>query len=123
MPAGEVRASVDILRQAASWSVSAASLRQVAREVGMSPSGLQKFLDGSSPYSATRKKLARWYVRRGHEPDVHAALAALEVLVQDLPPVERLQAMDRALVALARSRIGKSPSWMKQVRSQLEERS
>ena len=120
MPAGEGRASVDTLRQAASWSVAAASLRQVAREVGMSPSGLQKFLDGAGPYSATRKKLEHWYVRGGSAPDVHSVLTAIGVLVQDLPPAERIQAMDRALVALEQSRPGKSPGWVKHLRSRLQ---
>ena len=120
MPAGEVRASVDRLRQAASRSVSAASLRQVAREVGMSPSGLQKFLDGSSPYSATRKKLERWYVREGPPPDGRSACAAVEVLVHDLPPAERVEATDRILVAVQQSRGGKAPRWIKQLRLQLK---
>ncbi len=120
MPAGEGRASVDTLRQAASWSVSAASLRQTAREVGMSPSGLQKFLDGSGPHPATRKKLEQWYLRGGRVPDVQSVLSSLGVLVQDLPPAERIQAMDRALVALEQSRTGKPPSWVKHLRSRLQ---
>ena len=120
MSAGEVRASVGTLRQAASRSVSAASLRQVAREVGMSPSGLQKFLSGSSPYSTTRKKLERWYGRAGPPPDDHSVRAAVDVLVHDLPPVERVEATDRILVAVEQSRGGKPLRWVKQLRSQLK---
>lgn len=37
------------------------SRRAVARAVGMSSDGLQKFLDGSVPSSATVEKLLRWY--------------------------------------------------------------
>ncbi len=120
MLADEDRVSVDTLRRAVAGSVSATSLRQVAREVGMSPTGLRKFLSGTTPYSATRKKLEGWYVRRGRAPDVHSALAALEVLVLDLPPAERIRAMERIVDGLERSRTGKLPGWIKQLRSPLE---
>ncbi len=121
MPGDERRVSITTLRQAVAGSVSATSLRQVARDVGMSPSGLRKFLSSASPYSATRRKLERWYVRRGSAPDVHSALAALEVLVQDLPPAERIRGMERILKGLERSRTGRLPGWIKQLRSQLPE--
>ena len=121
MPAGEGRVSITTLRRAVEGSVSATSLRQVAREVGMSPSGLRKFLSSASPYSATRRKLERWYVRRGSAPDVHSALAALEVLVLDLPPAERIRAIEQIVDGLERSRTGKLPGWIKQLRSQLRE--
>ncbi len=120
MPAGEGRVSVGTLKRAVAGGVSATSLRQVAREVGMSPTGLRKFLSGASPYSATRRKLERWYVRRGSAPDVHSALAALEVLVLDLPPSERIRAMERIMDGLEESRTGKLTGWIKQLRSQLE---
>jgi len=121
MLAGEGRVSVDTLRRAVAGSVSATSLRQVAREVGMSPTGLRKFLSGASPYSATRRKLEHWYVRHGRGPDVHSALSALEVLVQDLPPADRIQAMEGILDVLVQSVSGKLPNWIKHLRSQLRE--
>lgn len=37
------------------------SLRQAAREVGMSPTGLSKFCDGAEPYDPTVLKLREWY--------------------------------------------------------------
>ena len=120
MPVGEGRVSVGTLKRAVAGGVSATSLRQVARDVGMSPTGLRKFLSGASPFSATRRKLERWYVRRGRAPDVHSALAALEVLVLDLPPAERIGAMERIVDNMERSRTGKSPGWIRQLRSQLE---
>ena len=75
-------------------------MRHVAREVGMSPSGLQKFLAGSQPYSATRRKLERWHAKSGGEPDHHSDVSALEVLVHDLPPIERPRAMRQLLQGL-----------------------
>ena len=86
----------------------------------MSPTGLQNLLDGATPYSATRKKLERWYVRGGHAPDVHSALAALEVLVQELSPAEQIEAMEGILHVLERSRTRRRLRWVKQLRSRLQ---
>ena len=36
------------------------SLRQASREVGMSPSGLSKFIDGGDPQVPTIRKLRAW---------------------------------------------------------------
>ena len=121
MLADEGRVSVDTLRRAVAGSVLATSLRQVARDVGMSPTGLRKFLSGTTPYSATRRKLEHWYVRHGRGPDLHSALSAIQVLVQDLPPAERIQAMEEILAVLGQSMSGKVPNWIEQVRSQLRE--
>ena len=97
-------------------------MRHVAREVGMSPSGLQKFLAGSQPYSATRRKLERWYAKSGGEPDHHSAISALEVLVYDLPPVERPRAMRQLIQGLEEvfAKAGhRRPGWVKELRVQL----
>jgi len=37
------------------------SLRALARKLYMSPTGLQKFLDGARPYGETVARLRRWY--------------------------------------------------------------
>src|SRR3712207_8645938 len=37
----------------------------VSRQAGMSASGLQKFLEGGQPYTATRRRLERWFVLHG----------------------------------------------------------
>ncbi|HET7233195.1 MAG TPA: hypothetical protein VFJ16_24505 [Longimicrobium sp.] len=51
------------LRDAATRYVASTSLRQAAREIGMSPTGLQKFLDGAEPYVKTVRKLSLWRER------------------------------------------------------------
>jgi len=40
------------------------SLRQAAREVGMSATGLSKFLGGAEPYIRTVGKLRAWHAAR-----------------------------------------------------------
>src|SRR5215213_6701662 len=92
--------SLERLREMVTLRVEATSLRSVARQVGMSPSGLDKFLHGGTPYTKSRRKLFNWLHReRGHfRPELAAEgiAAALDSLVHDLPPERR----DRAVVAL-----------------------
>ena len=79
----------------------ATSVSQVAREVGLTARGLQKFLDGSVPYSATTQKLERWYIREAmrseSETDAVTAAAALQLLMQDLPPAHRATVLEQAI--------------------------
>lgn len=119
--------SLERLREAVAGRVDARSLRQVAREVGMSASGLQKFLTGSRPYSATRRKLERWYVREsaeyGGDLGAGSAHAALRVLVQDLPPRRRAvviaSILERIEAAFAEAR-AERPAWIEEVRRLVE---
>lgn len=128
MPAYKGGLSVERLREAVAARVECASLRQAAREVGMSPTGLRKFLEGSSPYTPTRRKLERWYVREAaaHQGDVshEAAVAALRVLVQDLPPARRRPAAEALLGALEHAYEGArltAPEWLRALRQHLPE--
>src|SRR3954465_14732978 len=81
----EVRFDVAAARKLAQQRVNETSLRAVADEIGLSKSGLDDFLRGRRPYSATRAKLAAWLTRH-HHPDaasirpeaVDAAIALLE---------------------------------------------
>ena len=52
---------IERLREAVRRRIAAATLRGAAREVGMSPGGLQKFADGATPYAPTMEKLRAWY--------------------------------------------------------------
>lgn len=126
MPGRDGEPSLRKLRDALAVRVEVVSLRQAAREVGMSPTGLHKFLSGASPYSATRRKLERWYVREaaarwGHI-SVAEALAALRVLLQDLAPASRRTAAETILAALDdayRDAARRGPSWLPELRERL----
>lgn len=89
------------LREVAAARVEATSLRQVAREVKLTPRGLWYFLEGGEPRSATRRKLETWYVRfaadQEGEVDTETVSAALEVLSRSLPQNRRAQAVSRAV--------------------------
>jgi hypothetical protein len=51
-----------LIRNSVQQAVQEGSLRSVARQIAMSPMGLQHFLNGVTPYRATARKLRRWYV-------------------------------------------------------------
>ncbi|HEX8361014.1 MAG TPA: hypothetical protein VF613_12945 [Longimicrobium sp.] len=86
-------ASIDRLRENVAIRVHATSLRAVARQVGMSPSGLEKFIAGGTPYSNTRRKLVEWWYREGTQSHLDLSAdgvaVALGTLVRDLPPDRR----------------------------------
>ncbi len=83
------------LREAVERWVEQTSLRQAARETGMSPTGLRKVLGGSRVHASTERKLLTWYLRHvaqhgnGGALDEAAAAAALALLTEELPPAPR----------------------------------
>jgi hypothetical protein len=111
------------MREAVMEHVERTSLRTAAREIGMSPSGLKKFLDGNMPYTKTIHRLRRWYlqhVAQGREElSDEDAFAALRVLVYDLPPGTQAQTVDAMLHCMeqsyARSR-RETPPWIAEMR-------
>ena len=103
--------SVASLRQAVRDEVAGTSLRNVSRQAGMSATGLQKFLEGGKPFTATRRRLERWYVLHGpgrHETSLTgpSAMAILRVLVQSLEDAYTLAQLPR-------------PAWLGEVRGEM----
>lgn len=96
--------SLERLRETVALRVQASSLRAVAREVGMSPAGLEKFLAGETPYSRSRQRLQEWWVREASRPRSDLTVEGVEVaigaLVRDLPPEHRVEAIRRVVAAL-----------------------
>ena len=120
--------SVDRLRDAVSLRVQATSLRSVARQVGMSPSGLDKFLSGGTPYAKSRRKLFDWLQReRSNLPSGLAAdgmAAALGSLVRDLAPERRepaLYALIDTLRGLYITHAESCPPWLSELARNTEE--
>lgn len=77
---------IKTLREAVRRRVEETSIRAVAEEIGMSPSGLHVLLNGSAPQPATREKLVSWYAEQRRvrpsgdavsKADVDAALCLL----------------------------------------------
>jgi hypothetical protein len=128
MPSLSGSTPVPVLRQALRGAVASTSLRHASRQVGMSPTGLQKFIDGGHPYSATRRKLERWYVLHGPgrlEAGLSgaSALAILQVLVHDLSPARHRSTMERLLASMEEAYAAASlppPQWLGELRGEME---
>jgi hypothetical protein len=123
MPTPERSLSVDVLREAVRSAVKASGQRQVARDIGMSATGLRAFLKGGEPFEATRQKLTAWYVRTAQERGEHTspatARAALGILLEGLPEKEReeLEAeFLRALAAKWRALRRSPPEWLRDLK-------
>jgi hypothetical protein len=122
--------SLAVLRQALERWVEKTSLRQAARETGMSPTGLRKVLSGSRVHASTERKLLTWYLRHLAQQgdwgalDADTAAAALSLLTEGLLPGTR-----RSLVSTFLERIEKAyrdagqvvPAWVQTLRSELPE--
>lgn len=82
------RFGFDRIRAFAQARVAATTLRDVAKEIGMSYSGLHSFLQGGQPYARTRELLIAWYGRSRHlseaPPSIEEVDAAITVLSQYL---------------------------------------
>jgi transcriptional regulator with XRE-family HTH domain len=102
---GSISEQISAIRTAATRHVAETSLRHVAREIGMSPSGLSNFLQRvNTPYGKTRAKLLAWFSRSGWlhlDSSEAAAHAALSLLVNGLPAHGREDAQ-RGIVELIR---------------------
>ncbi|HEX8830209.1 MAG TPA: hypothetical protein VF705_03530 [Longimicrobium sp.] len=117
-------ANIRHLRDTAAARVEGSSLRRVAREIGMSPTGLKKFLLGTAPYSPTLRRLRKWYLPYGGAipgaVEEEAVGHALAVLTQDLPPAARGTVTDGVLESLARGYAASGrehPRWVTDLRT------
>ena len=104
------------LREVVGREVAARSLRSAARQVGMSPSGLANFLEGTPPTGATSRKLERWLAScaAGGEHSAESALAVLRVLTRELHPRRQPHALARLVAVLERAHTaaGTRPRWL-----------
>lgn len=91
--------NIERVRENVAIRVQATSLRAVARQVGMSPTGLEKFLAGGMPYTRSRQKLQDWWEREGSRPVSDITAEGVEIaigaLVRGLPPEHRAPTVSR----------------------------
>jgi hypothetical protein len=96
-------ASVVRLREAVQAQVEAASRRAIAREIGLTPRGLELFLAGAKPQAKTLAKLLAWYAQHiafADGPPISEA-EAIRVLLRPIPREARQQARERLVRSLA----------------------
>jgi len=97
-----VRLPVLVLRAAVERELASISLRQAAREIGLSPNALRNFVRGAHPRATTRQRLERWLASRGapgRGPSLSRFLRLIEQVTPDLPPREA-QALGREMSQL-----------------------
>lgn len=123
MPPRKDDASVETLREAARTFMDATSLRQAARDIGMSPTGLRGFLDGAAPYVKTERKLRAWYLREAQRQvqavSPEAANNALRLLVGHFAPAYGRETMLELVDVLERRCVQSQtpvPAWIAELR-------
>ena len=120
---GKAVPSDDVLRSALrrGWEAAGASLHTLSGEIGLSPAGLLKFLNGAVPRPSTRKKLLSWYAGQPPvqgEPELATAEPLFARLVPGLTDEDRLRLL-RALAArvadVYRRRGTPPPRWVTEI--------
>lgn len=92
------------LRTTLGERVQRSSLRRIARQVGMSPSGLSKFLQGAAPYEKTRLKMVAWSARLQAGDERSAEDVLIDELVSSLPESGQEETREALVRVLNRAR-------------------
>jgi transcriptional regulator with XRE-family HTH domain len=108
-----------VVRDTVRRKIRGSSLRKIAGEVGMSPTGLQKFLNGSDSYRSTVARLRLWYYAQPENVDTlnvgHAATAT-QLLTGGLPENQRRHGTAMLIGALSAVYAGQYPGWLVELR-------
>ncbi|MBB4635646.1 hypothetical protein [Longimicrobium terrae] len=117
------QAVIPTIRTAATTMVDRTSLRQIAKQIGMSPSGLDKFLNGTEPQRKILRKLESWYTRLSAQAAARAdgvspesAAAAVRVLAVLHAPARRGVFVD-VLVEQMDDVLPEDPAWREDFRN------
>jgi hypothetical protein len=114
------------IREALREAVERTSLRGVARELSMSPTGLRGLIDGAAPYVKTQQKVRIWLA--SYDRDVHGDLptstvaGVLRRLLWRVPGQSRSGAEVRVLNGFEEAfRFGgvEVPAWVAEIRQGL----
>lgn len=127
MPPSDLRVPVAAIRQEAELARDAASLRAVAREIGITPMGLRYFLlEQGKQQARTVRKLNEWYVRRmaTRPPEGEdEARAALTILAGYYPQAQRVRVLSRLLDSMERDFRDSGvepPAWLQTLRAEIQ---
>ncbi|HEX6038386.1 hypothetical protein [Longimicrobium sp.] len=127
MPRPDLGVPVDAIRREAELARDAASLRQVAREIGVTPMGLRYFLlSQGKQQPRTLRKLNEWYARRmaTRPPEGEdEARAALTILAGFYPRKERFRVLSGFLDSMEREFRDSGmepPAWLAKLRAELQ---
>jgi hypothetical protein len=96
--------------------VTATSLRNLARTLKFSPSGLSKFLDGGQPCQKSFVRLQAWCARHHRQPlplSEADAADALTILTAGMEESRRAKAERMIIEALAAGFAENPPDWLR----------
>lgn len=108
------------IRVALNREIGNSSLREVARQVDMTPTGLRGFLDGTVPYGPTLIRLRDWYYRwqNGSGLTTDDVDAVVHRLLRRLPdPAAGVAAVTDVIANLHRAANIAAPPWLEELRS------
>jgi hypothetical protein len=82
---------LEMLRAVLRQRITLIGLRPTARELGMSPTGLSNFLDGTNPFGETVRRARVWLAAHDQREGCQDAAdaRAIEILVSPLPESSR----------------------------------
>jgi len=112
---------VPVLRAYIEHELAQVSLRQAAREIGISPNALRNVINGALPRRTTRVRLERWLGQRpgrAPRPTVGRFLKLLDALTPDLTQQEAAglgREMSLLLVAAYQRRRLPPPRWVSEL--------
>lgn len=112
---------VFLLRDAVARQLATISLRQAAREIGLSPNALRNFVGGAEPRVSTRAKLERWVAARratDRRPSVGRLVQLLGELGVELSPAQTAQLgreTARFLLSAYEARRLPPPRWVREL--------
>lgn len=118
---GTAQLPVPLLRTAVERQLTNISLRQAAREIGLSPNALRNFVRGAEPRTTTRHRLERWLASRGAPaggPSLSAFVRLIEDVTPDLPPREARalgREMSQLLIDAYQRQHHPAPRWVREL--------
>lgn len=113
---------LETYRVALEAAIARSSLRAVAAAVGMSPTGLTQFIEGTKPYGKTVEKVGRWFRQNaGWEAEKAEHIAEqLRLVLATLPNPDRGVAnLLDAVEGSYRSAGLRPPGWVERVRRRI----
>lgn len=118
---GTVALPVPILRGTIERELTTLSLRQAAREIGVSPNALRNFVRGAQPRVTTRARLERWLAGRAgaaSPASVSTIVRLLGEVSPDLSPRETAvigRDLTESLLAAYHRRRLPPPRWVREL--------
>jgi hypothetical protein len=109
------------LRTAVERELATVSLREAARQIGVSPNALRNFVRGAEPRQMTRHRLERWLAERpgaAAGPSLSTFVRLLENITPDLPRRDAAvlgREMSELLLDAYRRRQLAAPRWVREV--------